>query len=102
MGMSVLWLKNSFFLENLTELVFRLFGGAVVPLWFFPGWLDTASRFLPFRCVIYEPISILLGKTPMARIPAVLGTQALWAAILFGLMSLVWAKGKKHMMIQGG
>jgi ABC-2 type transport system permease protein len=102
MGTSVIWLKNSFFLENLRSLVLRLFSGAIVPLWFFPGWLNSASNFLPFRYIIFEPISILLGKTPMEQIPAVLMMQTLWIAILFGLMSFIWAMARKHIMVQGG
>jgi ABC-2 type transport system permease protein len=102
MGASVIWLRDAYFLERYIELIFRLFAGNIVPMWFFPGWLNTASRFLPFRYVIFEPISILLGKTPMERVAGVLGMQVLWIAILFGLMSLIWSLGKKHIMIQGG
>ena len=102
MGMSVLWLKNSFFLENLTSVFTKLLSGALVPLWFFPSWLGDASHYLPFRYIVFEPISILLGKTPMTQIPSVLGMQLLWVAILFGLMTLIWELGKRHMMIQGG
>ena len=102
MGMSIVWVRNGFFLDNFDALIFRLFSGAVVPMWFFPGWLNAASEVLPFRYVMFEPISILLGKTPMAQIPGVLGMQALWIAILSGLMSLIWSRGRKHIMIQGG
>ena len=102
MGLSVIWLKNSFFLENLCGVFYRLLSGAVVPVWFFPRWLNTATGFLPFRYIMFEPISILLGKTPFDQIPSVLGMQALWAAILYGLMTLVWTMGRKHIMIQGG
>ncbi|MCL1849344.1 MAG: ABC-2 family transporter protein [Clostridiales bacterium] len=102
MGMSVIWLRNSFFLENLSGVFYRLLSGAVVPIWFFPSWLRTASAYLPFRYTMFEPIAILLGKTPMERIPAVLGTQLLWLAILYGFSWLIWSSGRKHMMIQGG
>ena len=102
MGMSVVWFKNSFFLENLDDLVFKLFSGAIVPLWFFPVWLSKVSYYLPFRYVVFEPISILLGKTPADRIPVVLATQAVWALGLYLLMSLIWGSGRKHIMVQGG
>ena len=102
MGTSVIWLKNSFFLDNLRSLVLRLFSGAIVPLWFFPGWLNRASDFLPFRYIVFEPISILLGKTPMEQIPGVLLMQVLWIGLLFGMMSFIWAMGRRHIMIQGG
>jgi len=102
MGISVIWFKNAFFLENVSELVFKLFSGAIVPLWFFPEWLHTASRFLPFRYVIFEPVSILLGKTALERIPIIFAWQSVWIAVLFLLMSLIWYRGKRHIMVQGG
>jgi ABC-2 type transport system permease protein len=102
MGMSVIWFKNAFFLENLKELAFKLFSGAIVPLWLFPGWLDAASRFLPFRYIVFEPVSVLLGKTPMEQIPAVLGWQVFWICVLYGGMTLVWNRGRRHIMLHGG
>jgi ABC-2 type transport system permease protein len=102
MGMSFLWFRNAHFLNNLTQLLFRLFSGSVVPLWFFPGWLNRVSDFLPFRYIIFEPISILLGKTPAEQIPGILVMQILWIVILFGLMTLIWVRGRKQIMIQGG
>jgi ABC-2 type transport system permease protein len=102
LGMSVIIFKNAFYIENLNEVLFKLFSGAIVPMWFFPGWFNAASRFLPFRYVIFEPVSILLGQTPQGQIPRVLLLQLIWTLILWGLMLLVWARSRKHIMVQGG
>ena len=99
-GLSCIWFHNAFFLENLNELVVRLFSGSVVPIWFFPAWLGGISAFLPFRYMQFEPISILLGRTENPF--AVLGLQALWVAILFGILQLVWSRGKRKIFTNGG
>ena len=101
-GLSVIIFKNAFFVENLNELVFKLFSGTIVPMWFFPNWFNAASRFLPLRYIVFEPISILLGKTPPEKIPHVLLAQLAWVFILWSLTSLVWARSRKHIMVQGG
>ncbi len=102
MGLSVVWFRNSFFLENVDQLVFKLFSGAIVPMWFFPSWLNGASFILPFRYMIFEPISILLGVTPRNQYLRVFTIQIVWIIILILLMQFVWAKAQKHIMIQGG
>lgn len=100
MGLSVLWFKNSFFLQWLDGLIWQLFAGYMVPMWFFPEWLETVGRVLPFRYVIFEPVSILMGKTE--QIPMTLCISAAWAVGLHALASLIWLRGRKYLLINGG
>lgn len=102
LGLSVLWLRNAFFLRNLNALLPQLFSGTLVPMWFFPGWLNLAGAFLPFRFMVFEPLSILLGKNNGEEILLVLLFQLLWIAVLFLLGEWVWRKGQKKLMVQGG
>lgn len=101
-GSSVIWLRNSFFLNNINSVLLNLFSGALVPLWFFPDSLKTLSNFLPFRYIVFEPISILLNTKNSDEIMFVLGMQLVWIAILFGAVTLVWNRGRHKLMIQGG
>ena len=102
MGLAVMWFRNAYFLENIDELVFKLFSGTIIPMWLFPLWLDSTSRVLPFRYMIFEPLSILLGKTPPNEYINVYLIQLVWCVVLFALMQLVWYKARKKIMIQGG
>ncbi|MDR1328839.1 MAG: ABC-2 family transporter protein [Oscillospiraceae bacterium] len=102
MGLSVLWLKNSFFLQWMDGMISQLFTGYMVPMWFFPKWLETVGRFLPFRCVIFEPVSILMGKTAPEQIPLTLCVSAAWAVGLHAVASLIWSRGSKYLLINGG
>lgn len=101
-GLSVIWFRNSFFLDNINYVLVNIFSGAIVPIWFFPDVLKKFSIFLPFRYIVFEPIAILLNKKSVEEIISVLMIQLLWALILFFAVTYVWNRGRKKIMIQGG
>jgi ABC-2 type transport system permease protein len=102
LGLSVIWLKDAYFFEWLDEVVWMLFAGLIVPMWFFPSWLETVGRILPFRYAIFEPVSILMGKTPPEQIPMALCFAAAWAIGLYALAALIWSRGRKRLLVNGG
>ncbi len=102
MGLTVFWLKNSYFLGCMTNAITTLFSGRTVPLWFFPSWLLGISAFLPFRYIIFEPTSILLGVNSYAESIRVIFIQILWILILYVLGEIVWKSAKKIVFAQGG
>lgn len=101
-GLSVIWFRNSFFLNNVNSVLFNLFSGTLVPLWFFPKGLGILSELLPFRYIVFEPVSILLNKKSPEEIAAVLIMQLFWSFALFFAVTLVWNRGRHKIMIQGG
>lgn len=101
-GSSVIWLRNSFFLDNVNSVLFSLFSGAFVPVWFFPEGLRVLSVFLPFRYIVFEPAAIFVNAKSLEEAFAVLGMQAIWIVLLFGAVTLVWNRGRHKLMIQGG
>lgn len=101
-GLSVIWFRNSFFLNNINSVLLNLFSGALVPIWFFPNGLKILSDFLPFRYIVFEPISIILNTKGSNEILFVLGMQLLWIIILFSAVTFVWNRGRYKIMIQGG
>lgn len=101
-GSSVIWLRNSFFLDNINSVLFSLFSGAFVPIWFFPEGLKAVSAFLPFRYVVFEPTAIFVNTKSFEESAAVLGMQLMWIALLYGAVTFVWNRGRYKIMIQGG
>lgn len=101
-GSSVIWLRNSFFLNNINSVLLSLFSGAFVPIWFFPAGLKALSRFLPFRYIVFEPAAILADSKSVEEALTVLGMQMLWIVLLFCAVTLVWNRGRHKIMIQGG
>lgn len=78
------------------------FSGSIVPLWFFPKALVAIARWLPFRSIYDVPISIYLGRLTVLDPFAAIAQQILWVAILYGLEKVLWARGIRRLVIQGG
>lgn len=76
--------------------------GMLIPLDFMPDWLRGVLEWLPFKDIIYTPISVYLGRIPMDELGRVLAVQAGWAVVLLLGASLYYRNGLKKIVIQGG
>lgn len=101
MGITTIWLKNSFFLNNFTGILTNLFAGGMVPFWFFPAWLNTLSYALPFRFIFFEPMSLFLGSGSTGFLYIII-VQTVWIAVFYFLSSIIWRKGQQKLLIYGG
>jgi ABC-2 type transport system permease protein len=79
-----------------------LFSGFIVPLPFFPDWLEAVARVLPFAAMVQIPIDVFLEQVTGAEVAASLAFQAAWAAILLGLARLTLGTAIRRVVIQGG
>lgn len=87
---------------NMAFFVVRTFmSGAVIPLWFMPGWLQAIAGALPFQAATYTPLAIYFGRPP-GGLAGALGVQALWILLLGGLCALLWSRAKRRVVVQGG
>jgi ABC-2 type transport system permease protein len=75
--------------------------GAVLPLWFMPGWLQTLAGALPFQAATYTPLSVYFGRPP-GGLAVALGVQALWIVVLGGLCAWLWSRARHRVVVQGG
>ena len=82
------------------KLVFIL-GGMLVPLDFYPAWLQTVSKSLPFAYMMYGPARLFVEPSLQIFIQIITG-QLLWLAILGGLLALAFARGMRRLAINGG
>jgi ABC-2 type transport system permease protein len=80
----------------------RLFSGALVPLAMMPGWLLTICQSLPFAQVVFVPVTLLTGITPVSEAPRVWGIQILWLIGLISFSRLVFRFTVRQVTIQGG
>ncbi|NJD02199.1 MAG: hypothetical protein FIA99_06285 [Ruminiclostridium sp.] len=102
LGMLCFWLKDFGYIQWSLKACYKLFTGAVVPLWFYPGFLRTIANVLPFRLVYFEPISILLGKLDIAGSLNVLALQLIWIIGFVVIEKLVWYKAQEALIVFGG
>ena len=76
--------------------------GSLVPVWFFPESVQRICNLLPFVYIYQGPLGIYIGKTTGRAVAHTLALQAVWAVLLFALLSLVWRRVQSRVMIQGG
>jgi ABC-2 type transport system permease protein len=82
------------------KLVFIL-GGMLVPLDFYPPWLQTIARSLPFAYMMYGPARLFVRPDPILFVQILLG-QLLWLAVIGSLLAFVFSHGMKRLAINGG
>ena len=96
------WLLDYRGILTVALVVSLFFSGMILPITFFPDWLAAIAHALPFASMVQVPIDVYLGKHTGAGLAAVLALQALWAAVMLGLVRLAFAAGTRKLVIQGG
>jgi ABC-2 type transport system permease protein len=74
------------------------FSGMVVPIAFFPRWLERVAQALPFASALQTPVDVWLGHSAPWRIPL----QLVWAVALFVLGRVVLRRATRKLVVQGG
>ena len=101
-GLLTFWTESIFGFRDMILHIGAIFSGSVLPMSFFPSIAQTISLFLPFRYMIYDPISILIYQLPTRDILFIMLRQLICLAVLVLVARLVWALGIKRYEAQGG
>ncbi len=83
-------------------LIMNLLSGFYVPIYLFSGWLATACNWLPFPSILQTPVDVLSGRVTGAAAVEQLGVQALWLVVALLAGRLVWSRGIRRLVVQGG
>lgn len=78
-----------------------LFGGLIVPLDFYPGWLQILAKALPFSSVTYGPARLFVTPTVELFI-SVMSLQIIWIVILVLLLTFAYRRGVAYLTVNGG
>lgn len=91
-GCMAFWTIKAWGINSLIGRVSAILSGAVIPLSFFPKYLQNISQFLPFQYMSYVPVSIYTNNISGGEIyKAILG-QIWWVIFLYFSLKLVWNK----------
>jgi ABC-2 type transport system permease protein len=82
------------------KLVFIL-GGMLIPLDFYPAWLQSIARSLPFAYMMYGPARLFVRPDAALTGQLFLG-QALWLLVMTGILVLAFNRGMRRLAINGG
>lgn len=101
-GLLAFWIQRCWFLRWYLIGFTKIFGGTVVPLWFYPAALAKISGFLPFQYMSFMPINIFLGKISGLEAGQALLVAALWLLGLGLLSSVMWRSAVRRLSVNGG
>jgi ABC-2 type transport system permease protein len=96
------WLLDYRGAAALAIMVALVLSGFILPLPFFPDWLEAVARVLPFAAMVQIPVDVFLEQVTGAEVAGLLLLQALWAAILLGAARLVLGAAIRQLVVQGG
>lgn len=96
-GTSTFWFGDSWSITGTAIFIQGFFSGELFPLSISPTLL-TLGDYLPFKSMIYTPISIYMGTQSMTSILI----QAIWLIIMYVLVRVVVYYGIKQFEAQGG
>ena len=101
-GLLVFYFRDVTYTRMITGGIVELFSGSMIPLWFYPEVLRNICMFMPFRFMVFEPISVFLGSYGSADCVSVLLIQLFWVVALALLGEFIWKRIQKNITIQGG
>lgn len=96
------WFLTTFHFRWANGALLTLFGGANLPLWFFPDALEALARLLPYQFVAFVPAAIYLGDIVTADLVETLALGVLWVAIQAATCQLLWTAAVRRLTLQGG
>jgi ABC-2 type transport system permease protein len=82
------------------KLVFVL-GGFLIPLQFYPDWLQVISKALPFSAMIYGPAQLFVSPD-WDLFGEILLIQALWIGVFSAALLLAYRRGMTYLVVNGG
>ncbi|MCB0322221.1 MAG: ABC-2 family transporter protein [Bdellovibrionales bacterium] len=101
-GLCAFWFKSIDGVMRAKYFLVQILSGLLLPLSFFPGWLQTVVELLPFKTISYLPLQLYLGKVPLDEAPTVLFEQLCWWVALGMLSYFVWRRAVRVLTLQGG
>lgn len=101
-GYAAFWLTANWFVPWFVSAVLLLFGGGMVPIWFYPRALADLTGALPFQYIHYIPINYYLGRLPAEGLWQTLLIQLGWILVFVALERLIWHIAQKKITVQGG
>lgn len=101
-NLSAFWTPNARGILRLLFVFSWFFSGFLMPLRFFPLWIQKVSYIMPFPHMFNSVIEVYLGTVKGSALLFTLANQFLWGIVLILIGQMVLRIGVKHLMILGG
>lgn len=80
----------------------QLLSGLLLPISFFPYWMQEVLQWLPFQAIAFIPLQIYLGQFQGGALLSNLLIQFVWWIALSYCSLLGWKRAVRHLTLQGG
>jgi ABC-2 type transport system permease protein len=95
------WFEESKGFLNLLEVATILFSGVGIPLFFFPPFLERVSLFLPFRYVLYFPVTVAMQQVNSTEFITSCSVMIVWILAAGIAVRWMWKKGVRQFTGEG-
>jgi len=99
---SAFYTLSSMGIRLLASSVIEFLAGGILPLPFFPQWLQRIMYLLPFGSIQNTPFLIYTGYMGIGESLQRMGLQLIWLAVLVALGRLLMKLACKRVIVQGG
>lgn len=96
------WIPNALGIGRFFFMSSLFFSGFLMPLRFFPDWVNQIASFTPYPHTINTVIEVYFGLISGTELLAAYIYQILWILILFALGQIILRSGVKKLVIVGG
>ena len=100
--MLAFWLINVWSIMTIKNVFINVLSGSMIPLWFMPDWMRGVLMFTPFSSIYFTPVQIYLGQLSVPEIIKGFGIQLVWILLFVFLGKVLWKRGQKKLVVQGG
>lgn len=104
-GMVAFVSKSNTGLNELVYISMNLLGGGLIPLDFYPAWLQRICDALPFKYIFYYPIQLFLNKESVSALSdwgAIVLGQLGWIAAGYAACHFLWRLAIRKFCAVGG
>jgi ABC-2 type transport system permease protein len=102
LNLSAFWTTDARGLGSIALAATTFLGGFVVPIRFFPDWLQPLLLALPFASITQTPADIFVERVQGAEMLGVLAEQLAWAVAMLVAAQLLTTLATRRVVIQGG
>jgi ABC-2 type transport system permease protein len=101
-GLVAFFTRNNQGVFRFKQMLVEVFSGVMIPITFFPGWVQGVLFWLPFKYIAYVPLRIYLGMEPLSKVHQGVLLQIMWIVIIYVAGQVIWHFGIRKLEIQGG
>jgi ABC-2 type transport system permease protein len=102
-GLTSFYTESIWGLVTSKDVIVMVLSGALIPVQFFPEWLQKIVLYLPFQAIYNVPLTMLTDTTlGVADYLPMMAVQVFWIAALYTISRLFWSQAVKAVTVNGG